>query len=64
MKLFEVTVLDDTDEINYLTVSNKTPEQLEEEIKNDSRWSCFMNCWAREVNEVDGYKISLTKKII
>jgi hypothetical protein len=61
MKLYEVMVLDDSDFINYLTVSDKTAKELEEEIEKNNTYSCFIDCWVNEIDEVDGYKIQAVK---
>ncbi|MBC6695280.1 hypothetical protein H9L25_00615 [Terrisporobacter mayombei] len=56
-KLYQVSVLDDMDEIFYLTVSDKTIKELQFEIENDDSYSCFIHCSIQEVNSVDGHKI-------
>lgn len=63
MKLYEVCVLDDMEEIIYLTVSSKTQDELKQHIRKngDEEYNCFMNCEVREIDEVDGYKIKLEK---
>lgn len=63
MKLYEVSVLDDIDEINYLTVSSKTQDELECYIKENGYkdYDCFITCTVREITEIDGYKIKLEK---
>lgn len=63
MKLYEVYILDDMDEITYLTVSSKTQEELEQHIKEtgSEEYNCFMRCEVREIKEVDGYKINIEK---
>lgn len=61
MKLYEVYILDDTDEIKFLKVSDKTIPDIEKEIYESSDYSCIMWCIVREVTEVDGYKIIIQK---
>lgn len=63
MRLYEVCVLDDMDEVSYLTVSSKARDELEQSIKDNGykEYSCFINCTVREVDEVDGYRIKLEK---
>lgn len=63
MRLYEVYILDDMEEIIYLTVSNKNKQELESYIKEraDEEYNCFMECSVREISEVDGYKIKLKK---
>ena len=62
MKLFQITVLDDMDEISYLKVSDKNEDEIKKEIEEKSDdYSCFMCCSVTEVTEVDGYKITLSK---
>ncbi|MDU6995988.1 MAG: hypothetical protein E6356_14095 [Terrisporobacter othiniensis] len=57
LKLYEVTVLDDMDDIVFLKVSDKTISKIKKEIENDDSYSCFMWCSVREIEEVDGHKI-------
>lgn len=62
MKLFQITVLDDMDEISYLKVSDKNEDEIKKEIEEKSDdYSCFMWCSVIEITEVDGYKITLSK---
>ena len=62
MKLFQITVLDDMDEISYLKVLDKNEDEIKKEIEEKSDdYSCFMWCSVTEVAEVDGYKITLSK---
>lgn len=63
MKLYEVSVLDDTEEINYLTVSSKTQDEIECYIKENGYkyYDCFITCTVREIIEIDGYRIKLEK---
>ena len=62
MKLFQITVQDDMDEISYLKVSDKNEDKIKKEIeKKSDDYSCFMWCSVAEVTEVDGYKITLSK---
>ncbi len=53
MKLYEVYVLDDMDEIVYLTVSDKTQSELEQFISHtgSEKYSCFIMCKVREIIE-------------
>lgn len=58
MKLFKVHYMDDCDEDTYLTVGNSAEEVEKRETKKlQEKCSCFMFCYAFEVNEVDGHKI-------
>lgn len=63
MKLYEVCIFDDTDEISYLTVSYKTECELKQFIDDNGTkvYSCYMGCTVSEVKEVDGYRIKLEK---
>lgn len=62
MKLYEVCIFDDMDEIRYLTVSDKTEDELKQFIDESSvEHSCYMGCIITEVSEVNGYKIKLEK---
>lgn len=59
LKLFEVTVLDDMDWETILLVG-KSKEQIEQSIwDKESFYSCLSLVTAREITEVDGYKISV-----
>lgn len=57
--LYQVNVLDDMDEINFLTVSDKSEEELKRMIENDDSYSCLMWVSVRKIQEVSGYKILL-----
>lgn len=63
MKLYAVSVLDDMDEVNYLTVSDKTEDELKQFIEESGSkvYSCYMGCTVKEVKEVGGYRIKLEK---
>lgn len=58
MKLFIVDYMDDCDNETYLTVGNSKEEVEERESeKLQKECACFMYCFVREVNEIDGHKI-------
>lgn len=59
MKLFEVSVMDDCEEEFILVVAENELDAVERVGNMD--WSCLMSCVAREISEVDGYKIVLEK---
>lgn len=61
LKLYEITVLDDMDEVVFLKVSDKSISEIEKEVENDESYNCFIWCSVREIKEVDGYKIIISK---
>lgn len=61
MKLFLVTVIDDTEVYEEVVVA-KTKEEAEERVSNMDCWNCFMFANAKEISIVDGYKIKLEKE--
>lgn len=62
MNLYQVNVLDDMDEITFLTVSDKSEDELKQEVENDDSYSCLMWVSVRQIQEVDGYKIVVGDK--
>lgn len=63
MKLFIVDYMDDCDDDSYLTVGESLEEvQKREEEKLYKECACFMYCYVREINEVDGYEIIVKSK--
>lgn len=60
MKLFLVSVMDDTEMYEEVVVA-RTDEEAEERVANMGCWDCFMFASAKEISVVDGYKIKLEK---
>lgn len=61
MKLFLVTVIDDTEVYEEVVVA-KTKEEAEKRVSNMDCWDCFMFANATEISSVDGYKIKLERE--
>ena len=62
MKLFQVDYIDDCDEGTFLTVGN-SKEEVEERVARElsQELSCYMGSWVYEIDEVDGYKVTIEK---
>ena len=62
MKLFQVDYMDDCDDGTFLTVGNSIEEVKERVSKELSKdLSCYMGSWVYEIDEVDGYKVTIEK---
>ena len=62
MKLFKVRYMDDCETDSFLTVGNsieEVQERVERELSKDL--SCYMGSWVHEIDEVDGYKVTVEK---
>ena len=60
MKLYLVSVIDDTEEYYRLVVAN-SEQEAEDIVGNDGYWSCLMYISAQEIDSVDGYRVKLEK---
>lgn len=60
MKLFLVNYMDDCDNEAFLTVGN-SKDEIEERMAEElpQKLSCYMGSWVHEIDEVDGYKITV-----
>ena len=58
MKLFNVYVIDDTEEYLELVVARNKQEAMNI-AKNLEQWSCIVYMSVEDVKEIDGYKIIL-----
>ena len=62
MKLFKVNYMDDCETDSFLTVGNsieEVKERVERELSKDL--PCYMGSWVHEIDEVDGYKVTVEK---
>ena len=59
MKLYSVDVMNDCEIENFLVVAQSKEEALEK--VDNMEWSCYMNSWVCEINEIDGYKVVFKK---
>lgn len=60
LKLFEVSYMENNDDVTYLTVGEDTDtgETIEErEYNKRDDWNCLYFIGAIEIKEVDGHKI-------
>lgn len=60
MKLFYVSVMDDTKDFIEIVVAN-SKEEAEEKVAKMEQWDCLMWANAYEIDVVDGYKVNLEK---
>lgn len=60
MKLYEVTVFDDSEEYTQLVVA-KSEKEAEDKIYNMDCWSCIITVIVKEIDLVDGYRVKLEK---
>ena len=60
MKLFEVSIMDDCESCSEIRVGNSA-EEVEQKIWNEDNYSCLMFVSARELTEIDGYKVVFKK---
>lgn len=60
MKLFQVNYMDDCENETFLTVGN-SKEEVEKRVAKElsKELSCYMGSWVDEIDEVDGYKITV-----
>lgn len=59
MKLFNVAVLNDYETESIMIVAKSESEALKKAYEMD--WACYIDAWAYEIREIDGYRVSLTK---
>lgn len=63
MKLYEVNYLNDCEFESTLKVGISAKQVYEDFcVWASENFSCFMNCDVKEINNIDGYSITLTKK--
>lgn len=60
MKLFMVDIMDDCESCSEIRVGNSV-EEIEKRIWDEDSYSCLMFVSARELTEIDGYKVVFKK---
>lgn len=63
MKLYQICEIYCDYENYYLIVSDKNSDEVEKEIRDNDKEGYLFHVSAREINQIDGYKVIL-KKII
>jgi hypothetical protein len=59
MKLYLVDVMNDCEISTVLVVAKSEEEAKNKAYKLD--WACYMDSWAHEIDDIEGYKVTFKK---